>query len=77
MEQGRILNEIPAGHIALSGRRVRLGIAEVSTGHAFAGPSRPELLPATGSKRLYALKQLLSERIRRELMIEAQLNLRC
>jgi len=76
VEQGRIMREIPTGQIDLSGQRVGLRIVKVRTG-------RPPLVRVvlSASRQLNegdveALKQLISERIGRPVLLEAQLNLR-
>jgi uncharacterized hydrophobic protein (TIGR00271 family) len=76
VEQGRILQEIPAGQTELAGQQVRLRILEVRAG-------KPPLVRVvlSASERLDeshvdALKQLLGERIGRSIVLEAQLVVR-
>ncbi len=76
VEQGRILRQIPTGRIELSGQTVRLRSAKVRV-------STPPLVRVvlSSSQRLDethvdALKQMISERIGRPIVLEAQLSLR-
>ncbi len=76
VEQGRIMREITTGQIELSGQPVGLRIVKIRTG-------RPPLVRVvlSASRQLNegdvdALKQLISERIGRPVLLEAQLNLR-
>jgi uncharacterized membrane protein len=76
VEQGRIMRIIPTGQFELSGQQVGLRIVKVRTG-------RPPLVRVvmSSSTRLDeshvdALKQLISERVGRAVLVEAQLNLR-
>lgn len=76
VDEGEILHEIPTGQIELSGQLVSLRGVKVRTG-------TPPLVRVvlSSSKRLDEshvdeLKQLISERIGRPILLEAQLNLR-
>ena len=76
VEQGRIMRIIPTGQFELSGQQVGLRIVKVRTG-------RPPLVRVvlSSSSRLDeshvdALKQLISARVGRVVLVEAQLNLR-
>jgi uncharacterized hydrophobic protein (TIGR00271 family) len=76
VEQGSIMRIVPTGQFELSGQQVGLRIVKVRTG-------RPPLVRVvlSSSTRLDeshvdALKQLISERVGRTVLVEAQLNLR-
>ena len=75
VEQGEIQDELPTGPIELSGKPVQLRIVEISTGP----PPRVRVIlnspqPLDVSD-VDTLKQLISERVGREVVVEAQLEL--
>ena len=76
VEGEEIVQEIPTGHIELAGTPVRLRIVEVRTGD----PPLVRVMLASSrqldASHVDALKQLIGERIGREVLVEAQLNLR-
>ncbi len=76
VEGEEIVQEIPTGHIELAGTPVRLRIAEVRAGE----PPLVRVILASSrqldASHVDALKQLISERIDRDVLVEAQLTLR-
>ena len=76
VESGEILAEIPTGEIELAGQRIDLRILEVGAG---TPPVVRVVLTSsqrTDKSHVDALKQLISERVGQEVLVEAQLNLR-
>jgi hypothetical protein len=76
VEQGRMMRLIPRGQIELAGQPVSLRIVKVSTGRqplVRVVLSAPRQLDAS---HVDALKQMISERLGRSVLLEAQLNLR-
>jgi uncharacterized hydrophobic protein (TIGR00271 family) len=76
VEKERIMGIVPSGQLELSGQQVDLRIVKVSTG-------KPPLVQVVLSSSMQlqeshveALKQLISERLGRDVLVEAQLNLR-
>ena len=76
VEQGRMMRLIPRGQIELAGQPVSLRIVKVRTGRqplVRVVLSAPRQLDAS---HVDALKQMISERLGRSVLLEAQLNLR-
>ncbi len=76
IDQGNILSEIPTGQIELEAQRVDIRIVEVRTGT----PPLVRVVLSSSQQldeaHIDALKQLISERVGRDILLEAQLNLR-
>lgn len=76
VEQGRMMRLVPRGEIELAGQPVSLRIVKVRTGRqplVRVVLSAPRQLDAS---HVDALKQMISERLGRSVLLEAQLNLR-
>ncbi|MDJ0862801.1 MAG: DUF389 domain-containing protein [Gammaproteobacteria bacterium] len=76
VERGEIVQEIPTGHIELANTPVRLRLVDVRTGD----PPLARVILASSqpldASHVDALKELVSERLGREILVEAELNLR-
>ncbi len=76
VEGGDIVQEVPTGHIELAGTPVRLRLVDVRTGE----PPLVRVILASSrhldASHVDALKELLRERVGREVLVEAQLTLR-
>ncbi len=76
IDQGNIVSEIPTGQIKLAAQRVDLRIVEVRTGT----PPLVRVVLSSSQQldeaHIDTLKQLISERVGRDILLEAQLNLR-